>query len=80
MDVKKTKAPLYIFRHSDTVPKSHFEKFFLKFFKISLPFVSHILQQTGVSQSPKGPLSTILRYSLDIAPTLAVPGLLKILW
>ena len=36
------------------------------------------MQATGVSQSPKHPLYTIM--SLDNAPTLTVPGLFFINW
>ena len=39
------------FRHCDTVQKSHFKKYFGKFFPPSIYF----LQPPGVSQSPKGP-------------------------
>ena len=50
--------PFYIFRHCDTVQKSHFKKFFGKFFHVPkgspLQFFS-FLQPAGVSQSPKGP-------------------------
>ena len=50
--------PFYIFRHCDTVQKSHFKIFLGNFFQ-SLkgpPFnFFHILQPAGVSQSPKGP-------------------------
>ena len=55
MDVR---SPFYIFRHCDTVQKSHFKIFLGNFFQ-SLkgpPFnFFHILQPAGVSQSPKGP-------------------------
>ena len=52
--------PFYIFRHCDTVQKSHFLKSFGKFFKV------------------KG--SPLLQFSaLDIAPTLAVLGLLALI-
>ena len=51
--------PFYIFRHCDTVQKSHSKNFFGKFFHVSkgspLRFFSNFLQPAGVSQSPKGP-------------------------
>ena len=51
-------SPFYIFRHCDTVQKSHFKIFLGNFFQ-SLkgpPLIFfHILQPAGVSQSPKGP-------------------------
>ena len=57
--------PFYIFRHCDTVQKSHFKNFFGQFFQ-SLkgpPFnFFHILQPAGVSQSPKGPPFYIFRH------------------
>ena len=59
MDVKKiAESPFYIFRHCDTVEKSHFLHFFGKFFLVpkGSPFkFFHILQPAGVPQSPKGP-------------------------
>ena len=46
--------PFYIFRHCDTVQKSNFFWGFLS--PKAPPFIFfHILQQTGVSKSPKGP-------------------------
>ena len=52
--------PFHILRHCDTVQKfkNLMVKFFKKLFKVSQwsPFkFFHILQPTGVSQSPKGP-------------------------
>ena len=50
--------PFYIFRHCDTVQKSHL-KIFRKFFHVSkgspLQFFKNFLQPAVVSQSPKGP-------------------------
>ena len=50
--------PFYIFRHCDTVQKSHLN-FFWKFFHVSkrspFIFLKIFLQPAGVSQSPKGP-------------------------
>ena len=51
--------PFYIFRHRDTVQKSHFKKFFWEIFscpqRVPPSIFFHILQPAGVSQSPKGP-------------------------
>ena len=50
--------PFCIFRHCDTVKKSHFLHFFGKFFLVTKgsPFkFFHILQPAGVPQSLKGP-------------------------
>ena len=50
--------PFYIFRHCDTVQKSHFQNFFWEIFSSpqrAPPHFFHILQPAGVSQSPKGP-------------------------
>ena len=72
--------PFYVFRHYETVQNSHFSFFFRKLKKSTffclqrVPFdilLFDILQQTGLSKSPKGPrfyrfknfLS--LRYSAD---------------
>ena len=52
------RPPFYIFRHCDTVQKSHLNNFFGKFFHVSKgsPFIFlNFLQPAGVSQSPKGP-------------------------
>ena len=38
-------------------------------------FLKNFLQPAGVSQSPKGPPFKF--WALDMAPTLAVPGLFK---
>ena len=67
-------SPFYIFRHCDTVQKSHFFGFFKNLPRVPLYF--HILQPTGVSQSPNGP--PVPPFTIDIAPTLAVPGLLEL--
>ena len=72
--------PFYIFRHCDTVQKSHLKNFFGKFFHVSkgspLQYFFDFLQPAGVSQSPKGPPSKF--WALDMAPTLAVLGLFKL--
>ena len=63
--------PFYIFRHCDTVQKSHFKKFFWEIFsclqRVPLQFFSNFLQPAGVSQSPTGlPFSVLsLRYGAD---------------
>ena len=62
--------PFNIFRHCDSVQKSHFKNFLGNFFKSpkGSPLIFfHILQPAGFSQSPKGPPFTILslRYSAD---------------
>ena len=57
--------PFYIFRHCDTIQKSHFKIFLGNIFQ-SLkgpPFnFFHILQPAGVLQSPKGPPFYIFRH------------------
>ena len=70
-------SPFYIFRHCDTVQKSHQKKFLGKFFHVSKgspQFFKIFLQPAGVSQSPKGPPFEF--GALNMAPTLAVLGLL----
>ena len=62
--------PFYIFRHCDTVQKSHFKNFFEIFScpqRVPLHFFLHFLQPAGVSQSPKVPPFSILslRYGAD---------------
>ena len=51
--------PFYIFRHCDTVQKSHLKNFLLGNFFMSSKgpssFFFNFLQPAGVSQSPKGP-------------------------
>ena len=49
--------PFYIFRHCDTVQKSHFKIFLGNFQSLKGPPFNffHFLQPAGVSQSPKGP-------------------------
>ena len=68
-----SKIPKGPFRHCDTVQKPHFFRKLFKVFKGSPFKFFHVLQPAGVSQSPKGPSFTI--WDLDIAPTLADPGL-----
>ena len=55
-------SPFHSFRHCDTVQKSHF-KFFSEIFNPKGPplNVFHILQPSGVLQSPKGP-SPLLQF------------------
>ena len=63
---KIPKGPsFYIFRHCDTVQKSHFKIFLGNFFQsLKGPrfIFFHILQPAGVSQSPKGPPFYIFRH------------------
>ena len=62
--------PFYIFRHCDTVQKSHFKKFFGIFScpqRVPPSIFFHFLQPARVSQSPKSPPFSILslRYGAD---------------
>ena len=69
--------PFYIFGTA-TLFKNLIKKIFRKFFHVfkgsHLQFFKNFLQPAGVSQSPKGPPFKF--WALDMAPTLAVPGLL----
>ena len=79
MDVKKIPKgpPFYIFRHCDTVQKSHFKNFLGNFFKSPKGCTSIFFSYFATSWSftkPEG--SPLLQFSaIDIAPTLAVLGL-----
>ena len=59
--------PFYIFRHCDTVQKSHlkfFSEIFQNLLSDPLQFFCHFLQPTGISQISKGPLLQF--WALDI--------------
>ena len=79
MSKNRKGPPFYIFRHCDTVQKSHFQKFLGNFFmspKVPPSFKKNFLQPAGVSQSPKGPPFPILslRYGADFGRSRLVPS------
>ena len=59
MSKNRKGSPFYIFRHCDTVQKSHLKIFLGNFFMSPkgppFNFFFNFLQPAGVSQSPKGP-------------------------
>ena len=70
MDVKKSqRVPFYIFRHCDTVQKSHFKNFFGKFFHVpkGSPIFFHFFATSWSFTKPEGsPFSILsLRYDAD---------------
>ena len=68
-DVKKSqRVPFYIFRHCDTVQKSHFKKFFGKFFHVpkGSPLQFFFIFSWSFTKLEGPPLSILsLRYGAD---------------